>query len=42
MIAKGQTKEGIELLETAYKSSLDEDKSFKRKDLFNQIVNVYL
>lgn len=42
MIAKGQTKEGIEILQEAYSSALEDEKSFKRKDLFYQIVGVML
>lgn len=42
MINKGQTKEGIEILQEAYQSALEDDKSFKKKDLFYQIVGVML
>jgi hypothetical protein len=42
MIGRGQFKEGVDILETAYKESLEEEKSFKKKDLFYQIVQVYL
>lgn len=42
MIARGQVKEGVELLQDAYQSSLEEEKSFKKKDLFYQIIGVLL
>ena len=42
MINKGQTKEGIKILQEAYQSALEDDKSFKKKDLFYQIVGVML
>lgn len=42
MISRGQVKEGIELLQDAYQSSLEQEKSFKKKDLFYQIVGVLL
>ena len=42
MMARGNTKEGIDLLEQCYKSSLEDEKSFKKKDLFYQVVQVYL
>ena len=41
-MARGNTKEGIDLLEQCYKSSLEDEKSFKKKDLFYQVVQVYL
>lgn len=35
-------KEGVEILKSTYETTLDDDKSFKKKELFNQIIQAYI
>jgi len=42
LINKGQKNEGIEILKSAYAYAIEDDKSFKKRDLFNLIIQSYL
>ena len=42
MIKRGHFKEGVEYLKDAYAASLEDEKSFKKDELFNNIILAYL
>lgn len=35
-------KEGVEILKSTYEATLEDEKSFKKKELFNQIIQAYM
>lgn len=42
LIKKGEMKEGVEILKSTYETTLEDEKSFKKKELFNQIIQAYM
>ena len=42
LISRGNMKEGVEYLEQAYQAIIHEEKVFKKDEIFNQLVDIYL
>ena len=42
LIKRNEIKEGIELLHEAYTISLEDEKSFKQRETFNLMIEIYL
>ena len=42
LIKRNEVKEGLELLHEAYQISLEDEKSFKQKETFNLMIEIYL
>jgi hypothetical protein len=41
LTAKGKIEQGVDILRKAYKEALGDEKSFKKAEIFNQIVQIY-
>ena len=42
LIKRGEMKEGVEILKTTYETIFEDEKSFKKKELFNQIIQAFV